>query len=1021
MNHTIWGRICVVFLVLELIASSAVPAFAEKGSPGTDVQQLANRVRKVIKLVEENPTISCEMRNHLVKRLRTLDDALESGNRSAARAMVIAWTDEARSYQSAGLLSAAQGSILHNGLQGLVEKIGIGAPEKPGPTRKWEPLPACDSGETTLIVSELAGAAMVGAYNPWDPNDAKDIARMFAGMVPAIGPLLSCMVAVFWPASGDDVSALIDQELDDYTVLRVTDTLSGLKDGLSPYDGYQKVRDAWLKDCAGVESNVCNQGAQNVWSAWDDMRTEFVTARKEFQTDDPDNQLMLLPLFAQYETLYLSFLNEGILLAPSWIASGGVTPSQAAIPADIMAQELDPNFVDPQSDFVDPVTSEKNPDRGIGYVNLVYGRGLVAQGIPANWKQWTERNRWVRDMTLQVLDFRDIWKFFDPVAYPQGVEGGPKLTRMIYSDPVGHLPNSDFATDFVPPPNVAGPLKELSFWSAAFDYGKEMGYGSHSGVISAVQATSPPTAGPARVGAITGDTTHDGPTQSYFLDLRLTGPITEAQVKTDKVNALAPLVPVEIGLKPAATDTWWYAGEGAGSAPVASFTYPGHVLATAKAMGLYRYSAYEEPTGWDYYADSVIFGFRLYDSFSPSGALVSVGSDKCMDVRSLSAGTQPTIYSCFSGGGPGQVWTYDAGTKAVTIGGGQLCLKGTGTSYGSAVVIDVCTGTKNEQWEFVPSADGLKGLIKSVESGLVLDVAGGATADRTPIVLWYSHGGTNQQWTLASQLRGEVHGIGSGRCLDVKSGDTANGTQVQIYDCNGTAAQAWTYDEGAQTLSVYNGTKCLNASGTTAGAALQIWDCSGAASQQWSFAQDRHITNVPTGLVLNVESGGMTNGSPVILWTRTTGAQQKWSRPSRLGGNVHATYAGKCLDLPNLSNGTQAQIFDCLAAPASGQEWTYHPLTKRFTVQGDGTEKCLSTQGAGPGAAVVVNDCIDDPNQLWTRKANGVGGTIVNANSGLCMTLPGTDIVTASGTKVQLQTCSDSSETANPNQQWIWP
>jgi hypothetical protein len=38
-------------------------------------------MRKVIKLVEENATITCEMRIHLVKHLRMLDDALESRDR----------------------------------------------------------------------------------------------------------------------------------------------------------------------------------------------------------------------------------------------------------------------------------------------------------------------------------------------------------------------------------------------------------------------------------------------------------------------------------------------------------------------------------------------------------------------------------------------------------------------------------------------------------------------------------------------------------------------------------------------------------------------------------------------------------------------------------------------------------------------------------------------------------------------------------------------------------------------------
>ncbi len=142
-------------ILLTVIMSTALLmepcAFAQQSrQPQTDVHQLANRVRKVIKLVEDNPAITCETRNHLVKRLRSLDDALEAGNRSAARALVMAWTSEARSYQQAGLLSAANGAILHNGLQGFVDEIGEGWPKKPGPTRKWDPLPACEAGGSAL-------------------------------------------------------------------------------------------------------------------------------------------------------------------------------------------------------------------------------------------------------------------------------------------------------------------------------------------------------------------------------------------------------------------------------------------------------------------------------------------------------------------------------------------------------------------------------------------------------------------------------------------------------------------------------------------------------------------------------------------------------------------------------------------------------------------------------------------------------------------------------------------------------
>jgi hypothetical protein len=173
-----------MIIVISLISLSGVQASAKKGE--ANVHQLANRVRKVIKVVEDDPTIPCETRNHLVRRLRLVNDALESGNRSAARALVMAWSSEIRSHQRVGLLSAEHGSILHNGLHGFLDEIGIGAPDKPGPTRKWKPLPVCDSGMTAGVVDDLDGltATAGSSYQVFDPNDALTIVRSITEYIP---------------------------------------------------------------------------------------------------------------------------------------------------------------------------------------------------------------------------------------------------------------------------------------------------------------------------------------------------------------------------------------------------------------------------------------------------------------------------------------------------------------------------------------------------------------------------------------------------------------------------------------------------------------------------------------------------------------------------------------------------------------------------------------------------------------------------------------------------------------------
>jgi hypothetical protein len=424
-------------------------------------------------------------------------------------------------------------------------------------------------------------------------------------------------------------------------------------------------------------------------------------------------------------------------------------------------------------------------------------------------------------------------------------------------------------------------------------------------------------------------------------------------------------------------------------------------------MGTYNFG--KDTSG----TQSVIFGFRLYDSFFPSGALVSVASGLCMNVASLAAGAQPNVSSC--SGVPGQIWTYDTGTHVITIGDPGLCLRATS---GSAVAIGACTGANNEQWELVPSPTGLSGMVKSVAYGTVLT---GATSGAAITLSAASgpYGSSSQQWKATSPLTGEVHGVGSGRCLNVMG----PGSPAQIWDCNGTAGQQWTYDESKRTLSVYNGTQCLKPAGNAIGAPLVISACSPATPlQEWVFNRDRSITNVATGYVVDVLGGSVINTALVGLASVASpvSPSQQWSRPSRVGGNVHAMYAGKCLDVPDLTNGRQAQISECLASPAPGQEWTYHPLTQRITAHGDGTEHCLSISGT----AVVVTSCQDDTNQLWRLKDYGIGGTIISTpsiktGSPLCMTLPGTTRVTASGTKVEMQACAN--DAPSENQQWIWP
>jgi hypothetical protein len=122
-------------------------------------------------------------------------------------------------------------------------------------------------------------------------------------------------------------------------------------------------------------------------------------------------------------------------------------------------------------------------------------------------------------------------------------------------------------------------------------------------------------------------------------------------------------------------------------------------------------------------------------------------------------------------------------------------------------------------------------------------------------------------------------------------------------------------------------------------------------------------------------------------------------------GAVRAVGAGKCLDVPNTSAGTQARIWDC--GGGAGQTWSRTSSGQLTVNNGAG---CLDANGQGTsaGTSVIIWSCNGQANQRWNVNANG---TITGAQSGLCLDVSGAS--TANGALVQLWTCHGGT-----NQQW---
>jgi hypothetical protein len=121
---------------------------------------------------------------------------------------------------------------------------------------------------------------------------------------------------------------------------------------------------------------------------------------------------------------------------------------------------------------------------------------------------------------------------------------------------------------------------------------------------------------------------------------------------------------------------------------------------------------------------------------------------------------------------------------------------------------------------------------------------------------------------------GALRGVGSRRCL--RAAKSTKGSPVTIYACDGSAGEQWTLTAGGR-LTVY-GNRCLYVpAGATQGARVRISACVGATAQRWTRNADGTVVNRATGLVLDVVGGRTADGTPVAIWSRHGGTNQRWA------------------------------------------------------------------------------------------------------------------------------------------------
>ncbi len=152
----------------------------------------------------------------------------------------------------------------------------------------------------------------------------------------------------------------------------------------------------------------------------------------------------------------------------------------------------------------------------------------------------------------------------------------------------------------------------------------------------------------------------------------------------------------------------------------------------------------------------------------------------------------------------------------------------------------------------------------------------GGTMFFQPINPTLSHYGLSLVTTGGSSSTSRIVGYGN-RCIDVPGSNGADGQYLQMWDCNGTGAQNWTFAADG-TLRALG--KCMDVAWGSHddGAVIQLATCSGNPAQQFVLSAAGDLVNPQANKCVDVNAWGNANGTRLIQWTCTGGANQKWHR-----------------------------------------------------------------------------------------------------------------------------------------------
>ena len=409
--------------------------------------------------------------------------------------------------------------------------------------------------------------------------------------------------------------------------------------------------------------------------------------------------------------------------------------------------------------------------------------------------------------------------------------------------------------------------------------------------------------------------------------------------------------------------------------------------------------------------------FRIQSVGGGLYKVINLKSGKALDVYGGNTSEGTNIWQYTYNGTKAQLWYI---TKSGTDGYytfrsalGNKVMTAEGTSNLSNVGLHRFVDSSAQKWKINYSdaniSTGYYTIESKVQSGMVLDVYGGLTADGTDINIYASNGTAAQEFYV-SNLGGGVYKIetsAGNKVIDVYGGQTANNTLIQQYSYNGTNAQKWYITRSADGYvtirSVLNSEKVLNVDGgkTANNTDVVLYDYNGTNAQAWKLnGVSKTVANgiytiqsaLSSSKVIDIYGGNDANCTNVQIYSSNSGHAQKFYIYKQSNGYYKIINIGsrKALDVAGGAAKNSTNVWLYSANSSAAQDWS-------FTYLGGGNYRIDSRIG---------NYCLDVAGGLTTNGTN-VQIYTPNGSNAQKFTLSATSATITSGSLYTIRSKAD--------------